>query len=175
MIHFSNYLEDELKHVVHATLQRNAFMAHPEHVLIAMLFDERKHIRVLAYKRIQKARETEKKGVRIFKPPQINFNAKDYIDMIDWQTTSVTEPPLVTDMSLEELQLIAETGKSGRVEFTIPSHTQAVERIVKEVTEASKRVCGMIERDGFIRARLEDRKELPTFETKSQYKTSVKD
>lgn len=39
IIHFSNYLEDKLKSVVHATLQRNAFMAHPEHVLIAMLFD----------------------------------------------------------------------------------------------------------------------------------------
>lgn len=167
MIIFSNYLEDELRKVVHATLESNAFMAHPEHVLIAMLFDERKHIRALAYKRIQKARATEKKGVRVFKPPQINFDAEDHIDMIDWQSTSVTEPPLVTDISLEEL--------SGRVEFRIPSHTQAVERIVKEVTEASKRVCGLIERDGFICARLEDRKELPTFETKSQYKTSAKD
>lgn len=62
-------------------------MAHPEHVLIAMLFDERKHIRVLAYMRIQKARGTEKKEVRIFRAPQINFDAKDYIDMIDWQFT----------------------------------------------------------------------------------------
>lgn len=39
-----------------------------------------------------------------------------------------------------------ETGTSGRVEFRIPSDTQAVEGIVKEVTEASKRVCGLVER-----------------------------
>lgn len=95
--------------------------------------------------------------------------------MIDWQSTSVTEPPIVTDMSLEELESIVETGKSGRIEFRIPSHTQVVEQIVKEVTEASKRVCGLIKRDGFIRASLEDRKELPTFKTKSQYKASIKD
>lgn len=68
-----------------------------------MLFNERKHVRVLAYKRIQKARGTKKKGVRIFEPPQINFNVKDYIDMIDWQSTLVTEPPLVTDVSVKDL------------------------------------------------------------------------
>lgn len=126
-------------------LTEKCILAHPEHVLIAMLFEERKHIRVLAYMRIQKAPGTEKKEVRIFKASQISFDAKDYIDMIDWQSTLVTEPPpppLVTDVSLEKLESIVETGTSGRVEFRIPSHFQAVERIVKEVTEASSMWAG---------------------------------
>jgi len=35
-----------------------------------------------------------------------------------------------------------------------PCHTQAVERAVKLVTDASTAVCGESARDGFIRARI---------------------
>lgn len=167
------YLEDDLKAAVASTLQRNAFMVHPEHLLLGMLFDSRKHIRCLALKRIQKARQTKLKAKRVFKPPQVNFEAKDYIDLIDWQSTTVTEPPLLMNLSTEELDLIVETGTSDRKEFKIPSHTQAVERIVKEVTEASKHVCGFKERDGFIRSRLLDRKYLPKFETKCHFSSAT--
>lgn len=97
------------------------------------------------------------------------------IDLIDWQSTIITEPPLVTDVTYDELELIAKTGVSNMDEFKIPSHTQAVERIVKEVTEASKCVCGSKERDGYIRSRLQDRKELPTYETKRDYKIFTND
>jgi len=36
--------------------------------------------------------------------------------------------------------------------FSLPCHSQAVERIVKEVTAASDTVFGHATRDGFIRA-----------------------
>lgn len=159
--------------VVKSTLQRNAFMVHPEHLLLAMLFDSRKHIRCLALQRILKARQAKLITKRVFKPPKVNFDADDYIDIIDWQSTSVTEPPLISDLSKQEIQLIVETGTSERKEFKIPSHTQAVERIVKEVTEASKQVCGSKERDGFIKSRLLDREYLPKFETKSHFKSAT--
>lgn len=148
-------------------------MAHPEHMLLAMLFDPRKHIRVLASKRIEKARQSDVRDIRVFKPPQINFDAEDYIDLIDWQSTTITEPPLISSFSKEEIESIVHLGNSDRKEFKIPSHTQAVERIVKEVTEASKHVCGVQERDGFIRSRLLDRKYLPQFETKRQYTSAT--
>ena len=48
----------------------------------------------------------------------------------------------------------------------LPSHTQAVERSVKEVTAASQQVCDKVRRDGVIRTRLLDRKIRPVFETK---------
>ena len=58
--------------------------------------------------------------------------------------------------------------------FNTPSHTQAVERIVKEVTEASKHVIGPEQHDGFIRSRKMARQILPEFDTKQQYHPSGK-
>lgn len=78
-------------------------MVHPEHLLLGMLFDSRKHIRSLASKRIEKARQTELKAKKVFKPPQVNFEAEDCIDFIDWQSTTVTEPPLITNLSKQEI------------------------------------------------------------------------
>ena len=49
--------------------------------------------------RIIKARETQLKSKWISKLPQINFEEQDYIDFIDWQSTSVTEPPLTNNLS----------------------------------------------------------------------------
>ncbi|KAK4874453.1 hypothetical protein RN001_013813 [Aquatica leii] len=51
----------------------------------------------------------------------------------------------------------------------LPCHTQAVERCIRLVTEASSSVCGNEARDGLIRAKLASRSELPKFETKKQF------
>ncbi|XP_050513185.1 uncharacterized protein LOC126888821 [Diabrotica virgifera virgifera] len=173
IVQCTKFLDSELKAVAQSSLQRNAFMAHPEHILLGMLFDSRKHIRALAGKWIEKARQTETRAHRVFKPPQVNFEAEDYIDLIDWQSTTVTEPPLIADFSKDEIEMIVNSGSSDRKEFKIPLHTQAVERVVKEVTAASKHVCGVQEREGFIRSRLLDRKYLPKFETKRQYTSAT--
>ncbi|KAK4873060.1 hypothetical protein RN001_015089 [Aquatica leii] len=50
-----------------------------------------------------------------------------------------------------------------------PCHTQAVERCIKLVTEASSLVCGAEARDGFIRARISSRTAMPKFNTKSEF------
>ena len=47
-----------------------------------------------------------------------------------------------------------------------PSHTHAVERSVKLVTEASGKTVGPQNRDGFIKTTLESRKHMPKFESK---------
>ena len=51
----------------------------------------------------------------------------------------------------------------------IPCHTQAVERLVKLVTEASKAVCGRKSRDGFISARIASRQLMAKFESKRDF------
>ncbi|KAG5896174.1 hypothetical protein JTB14_016949 [Gonioctena quinquepunctata] len=51
-----------------------------------------------------------------------------------------------------------------------PCHTQAVERAVKIVTEASAAVCGSENRDGVMRAKLESRGIIPSFGSKQDYK-----
>lgn len=43
---------------------------------------------------------------------------------------------------------------------------QAVERTVKEVTEASSQVFGAAAQDGYIRAQLQNRKQMPKFDIK---------
>ncbi|GBN40926.1 hypothetical protein AVEN_195795-1 [Araneus ventricosus] len=53
------------------------------------------------------------------------------------------------------------------------SHTKAVERIVKLVTEASRKRVGPQNRDGFIRATLESRKQMSQFESKKVSKNSA--
>lgn len=53
-------------------------------------------------------------------------------------------------------------------------HTQAVERMVKLVTESSLAVCGATARDGFLKAKIESQKSMPKFETKKQFNVKVK-
>ncbi|CAH1110847.1 unnamed protein product [Psylliodes chrysocephalus] len=78
--------------VVDKAILNNAFYAHPKNILVAMLADERKHIRELAVRRILKARN-KPEGVRVFRIPNLNFEAQDYIDLIKWAECTITEPP----------------------------------------------------------------------------------
>ena len=52
----------------------------------------------------------------------------------------------------------------------LPSHTQAVERHIKLVTEVSSRVSGQSQREGAIMTTLASRKKMPKFNFKSQFK-----
>ena len=59
-IQTSRYLSDDLLQVVNPVIGHNAFFAHPEHLLLAMIIDDREHIRELGY-RILKARQSASK------------------------------------------------------------------------------------------------------------------
>lgn len=172
----SRYLPNDLKAIIDPVIQRNGFFGHHENILLAMLADNRKFIRELALRRILKGRQTQGNSnqIRTFQLPIFNFDAEDYINLINWE--NVTEPPItkfLTDDTI--LQAIAD---QNIIDSTIlpaimhfPSHTQATERCVKIVTEASATVCGPVRRDGLIKTRLESRKIMPVFNTKSQYRT----
>lgn len=151
-------------------IQRNGYFGNPENVLIAMLADERQEIRNLAYRRILKARLEKNYGLRKFKVPSLNFDAEDYTDLINWQDHQITEPPLTLNISNEFLENIVENGLSTHHNIKdFPCHTQAVERCIKLVTDASSSVCGENKRDGFIRARLLSRQKMTSFNTKKQF------
>jgi hypothetical protein len=172
-IHLSRYLPNELRKVVDVVLQRNGFFCHPENLLLAMITDEQKHIRELGLRRILKARSQCIAGssVRIFTIPEINYDAEDYTQLINWKLGHITEPPLTVNISDDVIRAFVASKESPLIEFPrFPCHTQAVERCVKLVTEASASVCGNISRDGFIRARLEARHIMPVFNTKSEYR-----
>lgn len=165
-ISISRGLPNNIKIIIDKVIQDNAYFAHPENVLVAMLVDTRQHIRELAVRRILKARQLGI-GKRIFKIPKINFDAQDYVDLIDWSNCTVSEPPLTKDMSEEQLLDIIKSEESPFDFF--PCHTQAVERYVKVITDASSKVCGEKSRDGYIRAKLDARTDLPKFDNKGQY------
>ena len=85
----------EVQKVVFPVLQRSAYFAQPEKILIAMLEDENANNRELARRRIKKSRsEKSSKKVRGFKTPELNFECKDCHNSISWQSTDVTEPLL---------------------------------------------------------------------------------
>ncbi|KAF2902020.1 hypothetical protein ILUMI_04171 [Ignelater luminosus] len=57
LIMYSRFLPKNLRSVMDSVIERNAFFAHPENLLVSMLFDDKDHIRELALRRIIKARE----------------------------------------------------------------------------------------------------------------------
>ena len=160
---------DDVQKVVIPVLQRNAYFAHPENILIAMLADENASIRELAWRRIKKSRSEElSKKVREFKIPELNFECNDYHDIISWQSIDVTEPPATMAISETELENHIAAKNSFEV-GRYPLHTQAVERVIKIVSEASSQVCGQETREGYVKARLASRERISIFESKKDY------
>ncbi|ESO06494.1 hypothetical protein HELRODRAFT_160670 [Helobdella robusta] len=170
LILFSRYLPPtNLRTIVDSVIERNAFYAHPENLLVSMLFDDRDYIRELACRRIIKARNTDNGfKQRIFKTPKLNFSAKDYTEIISWQECQVTLPPVLRDVTNDKLKKMAKDGSLKIVDF--PCHTQSVERYVKLVTEASQSVTNVNSRDGFVRTTLQSRAEFPIFGHKNKFK-----
>ncbi|KAK4882474.1 hypothetical protein RN001_005793 [Aquatica leii] len=177
IIRKSRFLPKELKKVVDPVLQRNGYFGHPENLLLAMLADDRKYIRELGLRRILKCRQAKHNVnlVREFNIPSFNLNADDYFELVSWQSLTITEPPLTVKISDNELQEMISDVPAEIEMLNFPCHSQAVERCVKLVTEASAAVCGYEARDGFIRSRIASRVSLPKFETKGQYCQVLKD
>jgi hypothetical protein len=125
----------------------NAYFAHPESMLLSMLVDKREHKKRLALRRIINARSRKQtsKQVRMFQIPKIDFRASEYIDMISWHDVEVTEQPLTRHLTTQDIQRLLEAENSNMISectlFELPSHTQVVERAVKEVIASSKFVC----------------------------------
>ncbi|GBM96812.1 hypothetical protein AVEN_261922-1 [Araneus ventricosus] len=134
-----------------------------------MLVNEREHNRELGYRRILKARQTvpKKKTVRYFVPQKINFQASDYIEIINWNYCVVYPPPMLRDLSEDDIKSLINSD-------TTPFRpTQTVERCFKLVTEASNKVCGHEARNGYIRATLKSRSVMSNFSKKSDFKCVV--
>ena len=53
---------------------------------------------------------------------------------------------------------------------SFPCHNQAVERMIKEISEASLKICWYEARNGYIRFRLESRAKIPRLESKADFK-----
>src|SRR6218665_733296 len=104
----SRYLSPKHKRIVDPVIHRNAYFAHPENLLLAMMTDHRQHIRELGLRRVMKARAAYHSGqIRRFKvPAKPNFDAVEYFDMIDWTVCPISESLVLkamTDARLKDL------------------------------------------------------------------------
>lgn len=160
---------EEVRAIIDPVMKRNAFFAHAENVLVNMLRDERPDVRKMAWGHIRSVRQQpSSQKFRRFSVPDVNLDASEYINIIDWNTALITEPLLTKYLSNNKVLHNFEFGTKLDLE-DIPCHTQAVERHVKLITEAAAFVCRENARDGFIRARLGSREQMPKFLTKSDY------
>ncbi|GBN08689.1 hypothetical protein AVEN_73487-1 [Araneus ventricosus] len=128
----------------------------------------------LAAQKIIKAKGIHPDGncVRRCIIPVVKFRAIDYVGLIDWQDCKATPPTVLRHISSHELlkMIQGDVPMDGGDFIKFPSHTQARERFVKLVTEAFTKTVGPQNRDGFIRAKIESRQQMPQFESKKYYK-----
>ena len=169
-------LEERVQEIVFPVLQRNAFYGHAEALLLAMVHSEDKMTRILGYRRILKARSIDtRENLRALTLPKLNFEAKSFTDMINWQTAQLTDPPLLKHITNDELNNFIQSGDVPCTHAAeIPCHSQNVERMIKLVTESCLKVCGSSNREGWILSALISRQAMPSFDTKKQFATPCK-
>ena len=179
----------KIRSIALKVVQRNAFFAHPENVLLGMLADNEEEIRRLAVNKIHGLRgkslqhiipngnfkggyiedglntEGNTSNIRLFQVPMINVNARSYHLMVNLNGTEVNQPPVIKHLTDAELEAI----RTNPLRLSHPCHNQHVERHIKLVTEAATQVCGFDRRDGLIRQKLKSRKIMKKFDTKHQF------
>ena len=135
-------------------IQRSAWYSHSENILQSMLCSDQEEERWWGVNKIISLREAGEDSLgnnqpRSRRTPEINFEATSLKDLIDWEKENVHEPPLTCHLTTAELRHFYGTP------MQVPSwstHTQAVERCVKMVTEACGTVYGEERRDGLIKS-----------------------
>ncbi|GBL74011.1 hypothetical protein AVEN_230928-1 [Araneus ventricosus] len=108
-----------------------------------MLTDNRENIRSLELRKLICARN-ENRGSseeRIFQVSKIDFKAKDYFALINWKRGGRLEPLLLMNVPFKEIEALVKVGKTEEWS-KYPCHTQAVERCICLVSEASESVYG---------------------------------
>ena len=164
-----NLPDREMQEAAIKSLQLNCYFAHSENILLAALADPDIEVRKDAVNKIIVARTINQAGVRKFCKSNIMINreAETYYNMIDWDVSVITPPPLVNSVTNEELLAKIEIGP---LEFIgIQCHSQAVERVVKEVSRVSTKVVGHKARHGMIASSEESRRKFGILDTKHAF------
>ena len=150
-------LPDNVQTIVKPFISKNAYYAHPEPLLLAMLDDDNTEVRKQAVDIILNIRRNQpstSRPIRSYAVPTLLYDADSYNTMIDWNAETLTEPPLTYHLTDDEINHIVDEPLS------VPpyrAHTQSIERAVKLVTEASGQVYELESARGFIRSQVASR------------------
>ena len=107
---------------------------------------------------------------RQFEPPNLNLKAVGKTDLIDWKAGKITESVLTSHLAIDEIEAV----RTDKLEIPhFPSHSQSVERMIREMTDACGSVAGTEARDGLIRARLASRASYSKADTKRDFTKMV--
>lgn len=155
--------DDMAKAMVRKCIQRNAFFAHSENMLLAQLSSKTKSERIDAVNKILNIRERVPSNyLRRFEVPEINFEAKFWTDVAVLDVTKMTEPPFTLNMNEDELlRFVQNPLKMSKFKC----HTQMAERAVKEVTRVSSKVIDHDERTAMVKATLLNRAKHPKLDS----------
>lgn len=99
-------LPKEVQAIIRPVIINNAYYCHPENILLSMITDEEQEIRELGYEKIRIARNDPPPILRQFIIPKenINFECNYYVEMIDWNSVRLTEPPSIQFLSDNQIQ-----------------------------------------------------------------------
>ena len=73
---------------------------------------------------------------RVFNLPPVNFDAETLYDLLNTEFLS-SPPPILKDVQILEIKTSIEDASISKYFTGVPCHPQSVERLVKQVTEAS--------------------------------------
>lgn len=168
----TQYLTDNLRGVIIPVINNNSYFAHSENVLLTMLYDDRKAIRVRAINKILHFRDNlyDANVLREYKKPNINVNCRDYVDMIDLNDDSIlSEPPFTRNIPYDHLVQYLEYDEPPFPDPNISCHIQGTERHVQLLSNVSKRTIPK-NREGVMAVTIESREKLPRMESKQDFK-----
>ena len=109
-----------------------------------------------------------------FTIPKLNFEESDYYELVNWLDFPRLEPQITCKLKENNLDEAITSGNMPDLE-KYHCHTQAIERHIQVLIDASKAVCGKEFRDGYTRAKFESRKKMLKYTKKvnENYNLSV--
>ena len=144
----------------------NAYSAHCENFLVAMLTDLHSAVREQAVTKILAERKRKACKLRTFRVPRLNWQVEHRTDMISC-CGQVTEPPVTKLMSENEIT----SARDQPLELpSFPCHPQSMERFVKLVIEVCQNACGYENRYALLVSRQAARKGQKRSNTKADYR-----
>lgn len=167
-ISWTRYLENNVRGVVDSIIRNNSYFAHPENIILSMLFDDRKSQRDIGIRKILYIRDQlyDPTKLRQYRKHEINFECAAYTDMVDMTDDDIlSEPPFTTNIAYEHLVEYLDIEESPFCDPNIPMHIQSTERHVQLLTSVSKRVLEK-NREGVMAVTLEAREKVPRMESK---------